>query len=691
VQAPQPAFGAGSCPNEALRNGPSAKLPDCRAYELMSTQSGGKDAVGAGGLTAAGSPVSYGIIAFEGGPFSSNGGSWVAQRGASGWVATNMSIPGVELEGAGGPINGGLSYPAAYSEDGTRGVYITAHALDPNDTNEALDVYAGSPQGGFRWLTEQAIRGPLYSSESGMEYESSTGDLSTVVFEAHQQLLADAPAQLANGGTGREIYRWHQGRLELASVLPGETTGAPGGAAVGSAFAGEASLNAVSADGSEIFFESPDPTYSPENIPAQLYARLGGERTVEVSAPAPGINDPEGPQAATYVGATPDGSSVFFTSRGSLTADANTSLDSAEDLYRYDVATATLTDISAAGLASPEGSQVQGLVGASADGKTAYFVAKGVLAGQNRERAEPTAGADNLYVWNGATITYVATLNEEDGVRLGSGIWGLRDGTRPADTTSDGAHLALISLNKLTGYESNGSPELYVYDDAAETLTCASCNAAGPPTAGGVAYGSGGARINGTLRFMTEDGSEVFFASTEPLTPAAKGGAHNVYEYREGEQHLISSTQGAQFEGMSANGSDVYIGTPQPLVPAAGGEIREQYDARIDGGFPEEAPAAMRCRGAECQSPATPPPDAPAPASATFSGGENLAPASSAPRVTPAAGAATRARQLGRALAKCRRARGRKRVVCERRARRRYAPSGRSASAMRSAAVRGGS
>jgi hypothetical protein len=230
-----------------------------------------------------------------------------------------------------------------------------------------------------------------------------------------------------------------------------------------------------------------------------------------------------------------------------------------------------------------------------------------------------------------------------------------------------------------------------VYDAAAETLTCASCNAAGPPTAGGVAYDLGGSRTNGAARFMTEDGSEVFFATTEPLTSAAKGGAHNVYEYREGEQHLISSTQGAQFEGMSANGSDVYIGTPQPLVPAAGGEIREQYDARIDGGFPEEAPAAMRCRGAECQSPATPPPDAPAPASATFSGGENLAPASSAPRVTPAAGAATRARQLGRALAKCRRARGRKRVVCERRARRRYAPSGRSASAMRSAAVRGGS
>jgi hypothetical protein len=670
---------ADSCPNEALRTGLSSQLPDCRAYELVSTaQTGERDIGGGSALTDAGSPVSYGTSPFEAGPISSNGGSWVAERTPAGWVSTNTALPGDALEGKGGSINGGLPYPPSYSEDGSRGVYITVNALDPHDTNEALDVYAGSPQSGFQWLTEQAIRGSLYSSESDMEYEANTGDLSTVVFQAHQQLLPQAPGQLTGGAIGREIYEWHDGHLALVSVLPGETTGAPSGAAVGSGPANEASLNALSADGSKTFFESPDPAYSPENLTTQLYVRIGGERTVEVSAPAPGVSDPEGPRAATYVGATPDGSEVFFTSRGALTANANTYFDTAEDLYRYDVASGTLTDISSAGLTAPEGSRVQGFVGASADGEMVYFVAQGVLSGKNREGTEPTEGADNLYLWDGATTTYVATLNQGDGERFGPGIWGLHDGTRPADVTRDGAHLALISLNRLTEYESNGNPEMYEYDAKAETLTCVSCNASGPPTAGGVAYNLGGAKLNGTPRFMSEDGREVFFASFEPLAPRAKNGLKNVYEYRDGRQHLISSSEGGEFESMSADGSNVYFQTSQPLLAAARGENIELYDARVNGGFPEEATAPMRCKGTECQPAATPPPNAAVPASATFTGGENVTPTMTGSRAKPSTKprAPTRGQKLANALATCKKDKNRrKRHACERRVRRQYPPT----------------
>ncbi len=83
--------------------------------------------------------------------------------------------------------------------------------------------------------------------------------------------------------------------------------------------------NAVSNDGSKIFFTAPDPKVQggagcwggPENVlldPPQLYMRVDGTSTVDVSAPAPDAKDPT-PYPAVYVGASADGEKVFFLSR----------------------------------------------------------------------------------------------------------------------------------------------------------------------------------------------------------------------------------------------------------------------------------------------------------------------------------------------------------------------------------------
>jgi hypothetical protein len=656
------------CPNEQLRSeNHSATLPDCRAYELVSTAQTGENEVIGGLVTADGAHVQYGIGVGVAGPISSHSGEWVAARSSTGWASTNFALPGDEKQGTGGVINGSSPTAFALSADGSRGVYVTVHALSPGDRNEALDVYSGRPGGAFTWLTESAMRGGLYGGEADVEYEGSTPDLSTVVFEAHQQLLPGAPAALSEGEeSGRQVYAWHAGRLALVSVLPGEADGAPGGAAVGSGPLNSANLNAVSSDGSRVFFESPDPTYNPPT-PPQLYLRLGPDRTVEVSAPAPGTTDPEGPQAATYLAATPDGSKVFFRSRGALTADARTVGDTTEDLYQYEVASEKLTDLSSAGLADPSGSQVLGVAGISQDGGMVYFVAKGQLTAQASE------GADNLYLYHDGVVTYVAGLAEAD-----EGDWGLFNPSKPVDVAPDGEHLAFVSTNSPAGYESKGAPEMYEFDARAVALTCVSCKLGVVPALG-VDPGTGVAAFNGTPRFMTNDGSRVFFDSAESLVPAAADGQANAYEYEHGNRYLIStgtSSAESRFKSVSPGGADVYFTTSQPLVAAAGGENAQLYDARAGGGFPAPAPAPLGCSGAECQ-PASAPTPPPLPGSAVFTGGANATPSPPPPPSVKPPRSKLR-RQLARALALCRRHTGRRRARCERGARARYGSRRRS-------------
>ena len=84
--------------------------------------------------------------------------------------------------------------------------------------------------------------------------------------------------------------------------------------------------NTISADGSRVFFS--------DGGTGQLYARedpvVASARTVQRLGVAEdqrrgaGGGDPDGPQPATFMAATPDGSQVFFTSPEELTNEANT-------------------------------------------------------------------------------------------------------------------------------------------------------------------------------------------------------------------------------------------------------------------------------------------------------------------------------------------------------------------------------
>jgi hypothetical protein len=171
------------------------------------------------------------------------------------------------------------------------------------------------------------------------------------------------------------------------------------GTELGSGFAGSA-FNAVSDDGGTVVFTAHSCSGAPPVD--EVYARLGGAETVDISEPS--SSDCESCNTSTelanavYAGAASDGSKAFF-----VTAQPLLPGQTGASVYEYDFNApgadpehpAGKISLVSPGVANPE---VQGVVRVSNEGSTVYFVAKGILTGANAEGHEPQPEADNLYV-----------------------------------------------------------------------------------------------------------------------------------------------------------------------------------------------------------------------------------------------------------------------------------------------------
>jgi hypothetical protein len=252
-----------------------------------------------------------------------------------------------------------------------------------------------------------------------------------------------------------------------------------------------------------------------------------------------------------------------------------------EHLYQY--AGGVLTDL------TPSGG-VLGVLGASADGSYLYYV---------------TAGG--LFLHHGATDTFVASA-------VDSGNYPPATGT--ARVSPDGTHLVFASTAELTGYDSNGKSELYLYSVADNSLRCASCNPSGERPLGSA--GIPGAIANGQAlrvykpRALSAAGTRLFFDSPDPLVIQDTDNAPDVYQWEAagtgscaqpaGCVNLISSGRsepGATFIDASVDGADAFFLSEASLVPSDPGAF-DVYDAREGGGFPIPEPPTP-CVGDACQ------------------------------------------------------------------------------------------
>jgi hypothetical protein len=580
---------ADSCPNAAYRTGPSASLPDCRAYELVTNAflEGQPVVVTDHGLPLGSDTVigaDLGAGAGTGQDSGLSGAYYAFGRTSSGWSATPLDPPTAEYANAD---------MEDVSSDLSAALFLTA---PPNDHTEgeqdADEIVVRNSNGSFTQV------GPLFPSvavantlgANSFTYMGASADLSHVLF---LELGGTWPGDTASGTGVNSLYEWVAGSgsqdPELVGVDDAGDVISDCGTTLGSYVSPteESTYNAISSSGATIYFtaDGPDINTCGGSQPAvdQLYARVDGSQTVPISAPSPDGCTTAACQSAPaadafFEGASADGSKVFFASTQQLldgAAEDDTSGDNAFptnsngeqgcaatsgasgcNLYEYDFdnpAGDNLVDVSG-GSIDP---QVQGVARISEDGSHVYFVAKGVLAANQGAATDPNTGqpevaaqgADNLYVFerdssypDGRT-TFIAQLSPSD-----SSDWSSGDDRR-VQATPDGDYLVFPSVEDLTVDDSSTVPQLFEYDATAGTLTRISHGqdgynsdgntdtGAATPTLPVQNFGFFGAMpvAQASGRAISSDGSVVAFYSPDALTPDAVNdaadGAENVYEW----------------------------------------------------------------------------------------------------------------------------------------------------------------
>jgi hypothetical protein len=461
-------------------------------------------------------------------------------------------------------------------------------------------------------------------------------------------------------GTSGGLYEWSDG--ELKSISP-----------VGDIGTGHNLRHAISNDGSRVFWSASHRIYMTDTVDG---------KSIEVDTGLGG--------ASTFQTASSDGSMVFFT-QGSKEERGG-------ELYVCKVGEGVggepeceLSDLT-------PGAEIKGtvIVGASEDGSYVYFVSDGVLASGAKPG---TSSTTNLYVMHDMggrwETRLVAAISTNDSPDFASGLGGLTARVSPDGRWL--AFMSQRELTGYDNHDAvSGEPdeEVYLYHapemPATEpgALVCASCNPTGARPIG-VEYGSAGeehlhlvggdgvwpqstwiaANIPGWTpyrlsvalyqsRYLSNAG-RLFFNARDPLVPQAVNGNEDVYEYEpadyengEGRQEctresmtfsehsdgcvgLISSGESANesaFLDASESGGDVFFLTNAKLVSQDYDTLLDVYDAHectsAEPCFPASAAVPPPCdTEASCKAAPTPQPEIfGAPSSETFSGAGNIVP-----------------------------------------------------------------
>ncbi len=621
-----------SCPNAAAREQTGAtRLPDCRAYELVSPER-----MGTISLVASGPPSSYasnptrfayqGVLGTLPGPWNPpntlfTADTYVATRTASGWENRYVGVQADDLGSGQTSVTGDRELDTFLQQS------LSTDKTGPSSAPYVFDA-EGNKRGRLPSNLAEIPGGDVPNDEGGFYGQQLlSGDGNHFFYSTVNVPMAPGGLTVGVGSVYHNDIVTETVEIVSKTESGADLPPAPGAANIGHFLL----IPGASLDGSHVLIAAPSncETITPVTVPcdlkpAVLYMNVDGTTSYDVT---------EG-QPVNYEGMTDDGSKVFFTSAAQMTPDDE---DTSIDLYMWSEDSDSLTRISAAG--DPVGNtdgcntawtsdcDVEAVHGVltdnffsltgstdnivSAANGTVYFFSPEQLVG-----SEGFPGRRNLYAYRNGALDFVASLEPENPI------------TR-IQVSPDGGFAAFITRSRLTSYDNTGpgnacveisfgnpsSPqcrEMYLYDAESNDLVCASCEPTGAPPAHNVEASKNGI-------FMTDDG-RVFFTTKDPLVEADTDGLTDVYEYAQSRPQLITTgtasreqaseglgALGSGLVGVTPTGTDVFVATLETLVPQdENGPFLKFYDARVNGGFPISAEVEPCAAADECHGPASP-------------------------------------------------------------------------------------
>ncbi len=568
-----------------------------------------------------------------------------------------------------------------------------------------------------------------------MEFKAATPDLTHILFSDWAALTPEAVTAASAGiEFAPNLYEWSGGKLQVVNILPGGSQSVPGVSFGNNNYQSAANPWAMSADGRWVVFkygEGSVSTYyvrdtvehktvmfnhgNPKKF--ETMSRDGsrlffveeaggvsrnGEGELVTFDPATGATtdltadhldgEPSALVQNTLMGISEDGSYVYFVARGVL---ANGATSGQNNLYLMHDEGGVWNTTFIATLSSedekdwqPAGDYTFELHGVTSrvtpNGRFVTFMSDRPLTGYDNTDALSGEPDEEVYLYDATTNRLVCTSCNPSGARP----VGIHDDDVKPELNSGGVEVPLMDqTGAWNGFYENEHVQGRYHDEERGHWLAATITPAW--------------HVNTYVASRQwddlSDSGRLFFNSSDALVPQDTNGLADVYEYEPsgvgdctsasstfsersgGCVSLISSGQSAAestFLEASETGDDVFFITAAKLVGEDYDNVNDVYDAHV-------CTVALPCRAAPVSAPActsgdsckAAPSPQPAifgsPPSATFNGVGNVLASPSMSGVKPKS--LTNAQKLARALKACHKSKAvKKRVVCERRVRKRY-------------------